>query len=109
VPKGAWALSLRFRIGPRSVSFRQACMNLTELIGIAGCPLESGRRRLKRTKVISAKASQREGIQRRFECWRSIRKRCSPIPENLWSSAVEMARERGLNRTARTLRLNTTH
>ncbi len=38
MPNGAWALSVRFRIGPRSVSFRQACMNLTELIGIACGP-----------------------------------------------------------------------
>jgi len=59
-----------------------------------------------RTKETSAKASQREGIQRRFECWSSTRKRCSRIPENLWNSAVEMAREHGLNRTASTLRLN---
>ncbi len=29
----------------REACFRQACMNLTELIGIAGCPHESGRRR----------------------------------------------------------------
>jgi len=45
-------------------------------------------------------------VQHRFDLWRKTRKRCSPIPETLWSSAVEMAREHGLHRTARTLRLN---
>jgi hypothetical protein len=59
-----------------------------------------------RTREISANASQREGIQQRFERWRRTRKRCSRIPEDLWSSALEMAREQGLNRTARELRLN---
>jgi len=59
-----------------------------------------------RTKIISAPGSQFERVQHRFDLWRKTRKRCSPIPETLWSSAVELAREHGLHRTAQTLRLN---
>src|SRR5271157_3388647 len=59
-----------------------------------------------RTKTVSAPGSQFERVQHRFDLWRKTRKRCSPIPETLWSSAVELAREHGLHRTARTLRLN---
>ena len=33
-------------------------------------------------------------------------KHCSLIPDNLWSSAVEMAREHGPNRKASSVRLN---
>jgi hypothetical protein len=59
-----------------------------------------------RTKIVSAPGSQFERAQHRFDLWRKTRKRCSPIPETLWSSAVELAREHGLHRTAQTLRLN---
>jgi hypothetical protein len=59
-----------------------------------------------RTSTVSAPGSQIERVQQCFDLWRNTRKRCSPIPETLWSSAVELAREHGLNRTARTLRLN---
>ena len=59
-----------------------------------------------RTSTVSATGSQIEQVQQCFDLWRKTRKRCSPIPETLWSSAVELAREHGLNRTARTLRLN---
>lgn len=59
-----------------------------------------------RTKIVSASGSQFERVQHRFDLWRKTRKRCSPIPETLWSSAVELAREHGLQRTAQTLRLN---
>lgn len=59
-----------------------------------------------RTKIVSAPGSQIERVQHRFDLWRKTRKRCSPIPETLWSSAVELAREYGLHRTAQTLRLN---
>ncbi len=59
-----------------------------------------------RTRTISAPGSQLERVQRRFGLWRKTRKRCSPIPEMLWASAVELAREHGLHRTARALRLN---
>jgi hypothetical protein len=47
-----------------------------------------------------------EAVHRRFECWRSTREHLSPIPEVLWAAAVSVAREHGLNRSARALRLN---
>jgi len=59
-----------------------------------------------RTRTVSAPGSQFERVQHRFDLWRKTRERCSPIPETLWSSAVELAREHGLHRTARALRLN---
>jgi len=59
-----------------------------------------------RTKIVSASGSRFEQVRQRFDLWRKTRKRCSPIPETLWSSAVELAREHGLHRTAQTLRLN---
>ena len=40
-----------------------------------------------------------------FERWRSTHKPHARLPEHLWSLAAELAREYGLNRTARTLRL----
>ncbi len=59
-----------------------------------------------KTRTVSASGSPFEQVQHRFDVWRKTRKRCSPIPETLWSSAVELAREHGLHRTARALRLN---
>lgn len=59
-----------------------------------------------KTRTVSAPGSQFARVQHRFDLWRKTRKRCSPIPETLWSSAVELAREHGLHRTAQTLRLN---
>jgi len=59
-----------------------------------------------RTRTISAPGNQLKPVQHRFELWRKTRKHCSPIPETLWASAVELAREHGLHRTARALRLN---
>jgi hypothetical protein len=47
-----------------------------------------------------------EAVRRRFENWRQIRKPCTPIPEDLWAYAVELAQAYGVNRTAQTLRLN---
>ena len=42
----------------------------------------------------------------RFEKWRSKQKTRSRLPEPLWSAAVKLAHEYGVNRTARTLRLD---
>jgi len=84
-------------------------MNLTELIGIAGCPHESGRRRAEENQSDIGESQSEGRNSAALRVLAQYRKRCSPIPENLWSSAVEMAREHGLNRTARTLRLNTPH
>ncbi|MGH9608804.1 MAG: hypothetical protein ACRD34_03930 [Bryobacteraceae bacterium] len=44
-------------------------------------------------------------ISRRFERWRSSRQGRLPIPERLWASAAEAAREHGVFRTAKVLRL----
>lgn len=42
----------------------------------------------------------------RFEKWRSTHKPRARFPKHLWSLAAKLAREYGLNRTARTLRLD---
>ena len=44
-------------------------------------------------------------IYRRFERWRSSHRGRLPIPEALWASAAEAAREHGVFRTAKVLRL----
>jgi hypothetical protein len=44
-------------------------------------------------------------ICRRFERWRSSHRSRLPIPEALWASAAEVAREHGVFRTAKILRL----
>ena len=49
---------------------------------------------------------QIDRLRMRFEAWRS---RCQPrtrIPKKLWESAVQAAKEYGLNKTAKTLRLD---
>lgn len=47
-----------------------------------------------------------EKVQNDLERWRRSRRRRSPIPEGLWKAAVEVARQCGLTRTARILRLD---
>jgi hypothetical protein len=42
-------------------------------------------------------------LQRRLADWRSSHAPRSPLAEDLWSAAVELARKHGLHRTARTL------
>ena len=44
-------------------------------------------------------------ISRRFERWRKAHKPRTPFPESLWTSAAEAAREHGVYRTAKVLRL----
>jgi hypothetical protein len=44
-------------------------------------------------------------IHRRFERWRSSHQGRLPIPEALWASAAAVAREHGVFRTAKILRL----
>jgi hypothetical protein len=46
-----------------------------------------------------------EEAKSRFEEWRQHRKGKAPIPSELWSAAVEVARREGINRTARELRV----
>jgi len=49
---------------------------------------------------------QIESARQRLERWRRNRKHRSPIPEELWASAAELARRYGLAKTARALRLD---
>ena len=47
-----------------------------------------------------------ERLRQRFDRWRSTHRVRSRLPEPLWRSAVRMAARYGLNRTAKTLRLD---
>ena len=47
-----------------------------------------------------------EQVRQRLERWRKTRKRCSSIPDGLWAAAVELARQYGVNKTARALGLD---
>ena len=50
-------------------------------------------------------SDQLENVRRRFEEWRRSRTIRTRIPEPLWAAAVEMAKEHGIHRTAKTLRI----
>jgi hypothetical protein len=58
-----------------------------------------------RRKRTAAKSRQVERAQKKFEAWRRSRSRISPIPEELWESAVVAAKEVGINQTSRALGL----
>jgi hypothetical protein len=60
------------------------------------------------TQNIPAVATTLEQARQQFEQWRETRPRFSPIPETLWTLAVAMAREHGVNQAAQLLRLNYT-
>ena len=45
-------------------------------------------------------------LRRRLEVWRSNHRRRSRLPDWVWPAAVELARRRGVFRTAQTLRLD---
>ena len=45
-------------------------------------------------------------VRTRFEEWRKNRQGKSPIPDELWSAAVQLARKGGINRTAAELHLD---
>ncbi len=45
-------------------------------------------------------------VRAHFEEWRQNRQGRSPIPDALWSAAVELARGNGINRTATELHLD---
>ena len=47
-----------------------------------------------------------EEAQLQFESWRCERKRGQRIPENLWGTAVELAKQHGVWPTARALNLD---
>lgn len=63
--------------------------------------------------MISAKESQSpiinsqlERLQRRLEAWRKSHKPRSRLPGKLWNSAVRLAGQCGLNKTAKALHLD---
>src|ERR1700734_760831 len=45
----------------------------------------------------------------RFEAWRQNRRGKAPIPDALWSAAVDVARKEGVSRTATELRVEWNH
>lgn len=45
-------------------------------------------------------------VRARFEAWRQNRQGRSPIPDELWSAAAELARKDGINRIAAELHLD---
>ena len=49
-----------------------------------------------------------EELRQQFESWRNTHAHRSRIPETLWASAVKLARQHGLHRTARALYLDYT-
>jgi hypothetical protein len=57
------------------------------------------------TKTLPGVPVGMQRIHRRFERWRSSHQGRLPIPEALWASAAAVAREHGVFRTAKILRL----
>jgi hypothetical protein len=57
------------------------------------------------TKAVLEVAPGMQRIYRRFEHWRGSHQGRLPIPEALWAAAAELAREHGVGRTAKILRL----
>src|ERR1039458_3273401 len=57
------------------------------------------------TKTLPEVPVGMQRIYRRFERWRKSHRGRLPIPEALWAAAAELAREHGVFRTAKTLRL----
>ena len=47
-----------------------------------------------------------EEVKQRFENWREARLKRSPIPNDLWASAVSLAKEHSICTIAKTLRLD---
>jgi len=50
---------------------------------------------------------QLQAVAHRLNAWRARRQRGQRIPEEIWNSAVSLARVHGLNPTAAALKLNT--
>jgi hypothetical protein len=57
------------------------------------------------TKTLPDVPVGMQRVYRRFERWRSSHRGRLPIPKALWASAGEVAREHGVFRTAKILRL----
>jgi len=58
----------------------------------------------KQTPTISNK--QIDHLQKRFDIWRKSHKPGTRIPDRLWDSAVQVAQENSLHRTAKALHLD---
>ena len=58
------------------------------------------------TRRTTATAPDIQALRLRFERWRRTSKSKTRIPDELWSAAVELARQYGINRTAAPLRLD---
>jgi len=54
----------------------------------------------------SAETLDTDQVRTRFESWRQTRKGKARIPDELWSAAVEVARQEGVNHTAAALHLD---
>jgi hypothetical protein len=59
-------------------------------------------------EVTQTIAPTLEELQRQFDAWRSSKEKGHRIPEELWSSATELAREIGVNPVVRALHLDYT-
>ena len=57
------------------------------------------------TKAVLEVPTGMQRIFRRFERWRNSHQGRLPIPQALWASATEVAREQGVFRTSKILRL----
>jgi hypothetical protein len=57
------------------------------------------------TKAQLELPANMQRVCRRFELWRKSHRGRLPIPERLWASAAAVAREHGVFRTAKVLRL----
>ena len=49
---------------------------------------------------------QAETLRKRIERWRATRKRISPMPKELWAAAADLAKDHGVLRIARALRVD---
>jgi hypothetical protein len=58
------------------------------------------------TRGRSARILTIDGVAARFRQWRKTRQGKAPIPDELWSAAVRVARQDGVNRTAAALHLD---
>ncbi len=58
------------------------------------------------TRGESSRVPNVDVVRSRFEQWRQTRQGKAPIPDELWSAAVEVARRDGVNRTAAALHLD---
>ena len=62
--------------------------------------------RLRKPPESSDLSTQLFTVHRRLERWRQTHRQRCPIPETLWIASANLAREFGLSRTAKALRLD---